>query len=527
MVRFLAALVILSCVTCLLHPAGLHGGTCNVIYSFAGPLDDGADPYGSLTYYDGRIYGMTAGGGINWTSGTIFSINPDGTGYVIHHSFTGQPDDGEWPHNGLYVLNGIMYGMTFAGGCNGTNCVNYDSNGCGTIFFMRPDGMDYAVLWNFACGGGDLGAALPGANFVSDGLKLYGTTGYGGQFDPLAGTVFSIDPDGSNFTVLHSFQFPEGMLPQRGCILVNDTLYGVTCTGGSGGFLGNGTIFSVRTDGTGFTTLRDFVSDADGIAPCGTLTFYNNLLYGTAVSGGSNNDGTIFSIKPDGSDFTVIHDFSDEEGAGPYEGVTVVGNRLYGVTTHGGNDNAGVIYSLNPDGSDYTVLHKFQGDVDGFRSESKLLYEGNCLYGTNAGGGAWGYGTLFKYDLSGGPTPTPTPAHLRLTLSSQTPRPGETFTVDVSLDPVAGAFDAYIGIAVPDGTFYSLSKGGGLVKGVRALYSKVKGLRSPYAARLFTGTVPPRAGVYQVIAGLVPEGVAPSTVNAIPDYLDQKTVIVQ
>ncbi|MCX6356838.1 MAG: hypothetical protein NT045_03015, partial [Candidatus Aureabacteria bacterium] len=92
------------------------------------------------------------------------------------------------------------------------------------------------------------------------------------------------------------------------------------------------------------------------------------------------------------------------------------------------------------------------------------------------------------------PTPTPTPSKLYVIVSSQTPRPGDTFTVNVELQPVAGAFDAYGGIVMPNGQFYSFRPGGGLRKGLRALASKVKGLRSAYSARLFTGTVPNAAG---------------------------------
>ncbi len=138
-----------------------------------------------------------------------------------------------------------------------------------------------------------------------------------------------------------------------------------------------------------------------------------------------------------------------------------------------------------------------------------------------------------KLGIKQGPTPTPTPtptltpSKLNVIVSSQTPRPGDTFTVGVELQPVAGAFDAYGGIAMPNGQFYSFRPGGGLQKGLRALASKVKGLRSAYSARLFTGTVPNAAGTYLITVGLVPEGVEPSVANAIPEYIDQKMVTVQ
>jgi len=66
-----------------------------------------------------------------------------------------------------------------------------------------------------------------------------------------------------------------------------------------------------------------------------------------------------------------------------------------------------------------------------------------------------------------------------------------------------------------------------LRRGVSPLVSKVKGLLDTYSARLFEGTVPDVGGVYQIIVGLVPEGVRPSVARAIPGYIDQKTATVR
>jgi uncharacterized repeat protein (TIGR03803 family) len=498
------------------------------MYRFAGPPDDGDAPYGGLILSNGRLYGMAAGGGIESLWGTIYSINPDGTDYAQLHDFTGKEiaNDGAWPHGALFALGDRLYGMTFAGGCDANNCVNADGTGCGTAFGIGPDGAGYSVLWRFSCGSGDQGAAMPDGAFVSDGTKLYGTTAAGGSNNPFAGVVFSMDPDGTGFTLLHEFDGADGLGVTGGLLLNGNTLYGMTFTGDPNT---DGTIFSVGTDGSGFATIHNFSSDTDGSNPCGTLTLYNGRLYGTALYGGTNGDGTIFSVNPGGTGFEVIHNFNDPEGSQPYEGVTIVDGILYGVTASGGSINGGVLYSLKPDGAEYTVLHDVTNVDQGFWSDAKLVYSDGYLYGTSSHGGVGGRGVIFSYDLQGGPTPTPTPtpSDLRLILSSQTPRPGDTFTVDVALDPVAGAFDAYAGIAMPDGTFYSFTQGGGLRKGVSSLASKVKGLRGTYTARLFTGTVPNAQGTYLITAGLVPEGVKPSIANAIPEYLDQKMATVQ
>lgn len=72
---------------------------------------------------------------------------------------------------------------------------------------------------------------------------------------------------------------------------------------------------------------------------------------------------------------------------------------LYGETISGGKDNDGVVFELSPmaDGTwAETVLHSFSGS-DGSGPSYGLIFDpsGN-LYGTAAGGGAYGNGTVFE-----------------------------------------------------------------------------------------------------------------------------------
>src|SRR5258707_7983031 len=59
------------------------------------------------------------------------------------------------------------------------------------------------------------------------------------------------------FTTLHNFNFADsdGINPYAGLILSSNTLFGTTAGGGSSG---NGTVFKVNTDGTGFATVHSF-----------------------------------------------------------------------------------------------------------------------------------------------------------------------------------------------------------------------------------------------------------------------------
>src|SRR5215467_1826901 len=94
--------------------------------------------------------------------------------------------------------------------------------------------------------------ANPNAGLVLLGNTLYGTAAAAGGGG--AGTVFAVNTDGTGFRILHSFTYLEGANPWSALTLSSNTLYGTAYRGGSGGW-GNGTVFAVNTDGTGFTNL--------------------------------------------------------------------------------------------------------------------------------------------------------------------------------------------------------------------------------------------------------------------------------
>jgi len=363
-----------------------------VIHEFDGV--SGAAPYGHLIRVEDRLYGMTAGDTVG-NRGMIFSLRPDGTDYTILHHFEGQPNDGAWPHGSLYFRDGVLYGTTWAGGCAGTNCENLDGNGCGTIFSLGTDGSGYQVLWTFACGGGDEAAALPNAHLISDGSRLYGTTQTGGAFD--GGTVFSIETSGSGLTILHSFNAfttAEGKQPSGGLVLDAGKLYGTTAFGGQ---TDSGTVFSIRTDGSDFTILHDFIG-SDGTLSFSSPILAGGRLFGATMHGGDYDQGGIFSLGTDGADYQVLRSFDGVDGASAYEGVILAGDTLFGVTVANGPVDFGVIYSLRPDGSDFQVLHRFSYD-DGSWVDGRLLLMGDRFYGLASNGGTSepSHGVIFSF----------------------------------------------------------------------------------------------------------------------------------
>jgi uncharacterized repeat protein (TIGR03803 family) len=230
---------------------------------------------------------------------------------------------------------------------------------------------------------------------------LYGTTEYGGAGD--SGTVFKMKTDGTGFQILHSFSTSvgDGLRPWASLTLdASGNLYGTTTYGGSNNA---GTVFQVKTDGTGFRILHSFISgDASGAYPEAALLLAGTgSLYGTTNSGGSVNRGTIFTIKTDGSGFAVRHTFAGYPGDGEHPVSPLIADSsgtLFGATPGGGTSNYGTAFKMKPDGTGFQVLYSFpDGESDGLNPWAGLILDGSRnLYGTTYGGGLLGHGTVFK-----------------------------------------------------------------------------------------------------------------------------------
>jgi uncharacterized repeat protein (TIGR03803 family) len=379
------------------------GSGYRILHSF-GSAGDGENPQGELIEgSDGKLYGTTVDGGAGG-SGTVFRLNKDGSDYSILHDFSSFA----WPGGALVEgTDGALYGTSQRDG----------TNGAGTVFRMDKDGSGFGVLHHFAGSfrfDGDDGA-FPRSTLLqaSDGA-LYGTTTVGGTTN--SGTVFKLNPDGSDYSVLHSFNIydADGSYPDARIVEgSNGKLYGTTSNSGTGG---GGTIFMLNMDGTGFTTLHWFShADAGGNFPsAGLLEGSDGALYGTAGSGGSNGVGTVFSLDHDGRGFRVLRSFVFAGGDGVNPQVGLVEGRdgsLYGVTPNGGvgdcqgsagQRGCGTVFKVSKDGGGYRLLHQFSsGREDG--QEPAGLIEGSdgTLYGTTVAGGGDNAGTVFKLNPDG------------------------------------------------------------------------------------------------------------------------------
>jgi uncharacterized repeat protein (TIGR03803 family) len=146
----------------------------------------------------------------------------------------------------------------------------------------------------------------------------------------------------------------------------------------------------------------------DGLNPNAGLIFdASGNLYGTTVSGGVNLFGTVFELSPTaGRTWTekTLHNFANNgsDGISPYGSLIFdSAGRLYGTTAGGGAAGAGTVFELKRAAGGVwteTLLHSFADDgVDGEEPYGALVFNsaGN-LYGTTGGGGVYGTGTVFE-----------------------------------------------------------------------------------------------------------------------------------
>jgi uncharacterized repeat protein (TIGR03803 family) len=177
--------------------------------------------------------------------------------------------------------------------------------------------------------------------------------------------------------------FADGSSPNGFLNLSGSTLYGTTTYGGSNGY---GTVFQINTDGSGYSILHQFsADDGDGEYPHGSLSLSGSTLYGMTSAGGFNN-GTVFQINTNGTEFAVLYEFGLVAGDGynPIGSLTLSGSTLYGTTEYGGTNacDCGTVFQINTDRSGYQILYNFLGGSLGGNPQRSLILSGSTLYGT-------------------------------------------------------------------------------------------------------------------------------------------------
>src|SRR5579872_172159 len=375
--------------------------------------------------------------------------------FTEHLVYAFQPEnDGAFQPTGGVVFDkkGNLYGATLHGGTGGTDCIG---SSCGTIYQLAPTGelngsWTESVLYSFT--GKDFNdGQLPNGGLIIDSSgNIYGVTAYGGSGNCTllgglvgCGTVFELSPPVEpggvwTETILYNFQSGnDGYLPNGNLVFDEaGNLYGATMFGGGFGtcdapFYPNcGTVFELSpppVKGGPWTenALYSFRGGTDGANPNGGLALdREGLIYGTTPLGGSslcNSDsgpgcGTVFQLTPATATEgkwteRLLHIFRDNvatapnDGSGPSGGVIFddLGN-LYGTTAGGGLYGDGTVFQIErPRAFERTwneiIIRTFgaPGSGDGFSPQTPLtsdLHGG--FYGTTLGGGAYSGGTVFR-----------------------------------------------------------------------------------------------------------------------------------
>lgn len=314
-------------------------GSETVLYAFAGG-SDGTYPSGVIKDSQGNLYGTTYEGGNTGCSGngcgTVFKITPDGTKTTVH-TFAGGTD-GANPA-GIVKVGKDFYGVTAQGGIK--NCGPYN---CGTVYRLDARGKEY-ILHRFA-GGSD--GSYPAGLIADSAGNLYGATVLGGGSGCMGsgcGTVFKLARDGTE-SVLHAFAAgSDGSGPDSQLTLdASGNLYGTTAVGGSDACQGYGcgTVYKVSADGTE-QVLYAFQGTSDGSWPWGNLILdAAGNLYGVTDVGA----GVVFRLAPDGKE-NVLHAFTGaKDGDQPNGLVADNKGNLYGTALYGGTDGEGTVFKL-------------------------------------------------------------------------------------------------------------------------------------------------------------------------------------
>jgi len=276
-----------------------------------GPSQGGLTISGSTLYVAAWSYGTYQ---TNYGHGAVFKLNTDGSGLTMLKQFAGETD-GDHPCGAPMLQGNTLFGATSEG----------------VVFKLNTDGSAFTVLKH-------LDGYTAGDLLLSSG-KIYGTTADGGSSH--LGSLFSMNLDGTGFKVLHDFTGgAAGASPEGALTLGGNTLYGVTRSATT---YGSGTLFRINADGSDFTMLHQLTN---GCSPAGNMVLGGALLYGATIDGGASGCGTLFRIRTNGSDFVTLKHFNGTEGASPRGGLTQFGEKLYGTTYFGGSRNSGVLFSL-------------------------------------------------------------------------------------------------------------------------------------------------------------------------------------
>ena len=246
---------------------------------------DGSAPNSIAEGSDGLLYGAAGTGGPNSaSSGTLWRIHKDGTGFEVLEHFCTSCANGSYPNNIIAASDGNLYGTTgYGGNFTGNVC---SSLGCGVVFRLTTGGV-YTVL--YALAGGTETSDPIGITQASDG-NFYGGTAYLG-----GGALFRVTPSGSYTTLLDLGSGNYALAPMMQAS--NGLLYGFSHVVNASTI----ELFSLSSSGN-FQNIASVTQPLFKQFGLGKpLQATDGNLWTCAFIGGSSNLGRVFSITTSGT----------------------------------------------------------------------------------------------------------------------------------------------------------------------------------------------------------------------------------
>jgi hypothetical protein len=251
------------------------------------------------------------------------------------------------PKKMIRTSDNLIYGICGCGGSYGY----YDR-----LFSYNAETFDYNIKTYFQK---EIGRCPTDIVQASNG-KIFISTQYTNNFMSGTGTVYMYDPVSESTVLVKNFggSFAADAVDELRLFEKNNIIYGVKGFNGNGQ-LYSGTIFSIDANTLEYTVLYESTEMANN-----PYTFLSSegVLYGVAKYGGVNNEGYLYSFNTVNNELNVISDL-DYFGSAYF--TEAPHGDIYGTLQYtDGIDGAGSLFKINALDGSFSTLLGFPVEID-------------------------------------------------------------------------------------------------------------------------------------------------------------------
>ncbi len=171
------------------------------------------------------------------------------------------------------------------------------------------------------------------------------------------------------------------------------------CLSTDAGKFNNGVLFTLDLDGSNYKKLYDFEYTFHG------QFFHDNKIWGITrgykPNDGDYGDGTLAYYDLINQEYQIVHHFEEQNGANPTS-LILINDKIWGATSNGfgleDEDSDGVIFNYDIAEKQYNVIYRLADDLLGGSSPSMLVYNGSKIFGVYNSGN---FSALFSCELDG------------------------------------------------------------------------------------------------------------------------------